>query len=54
MEVSGQPYVLQPLQRWRKHPGIHCIDGRMDPRAGVGILVVVVVKEEVAVVVEWW
>ena len=60
MEVSGQPYVLQPLQPCRKRPGIHWIDGRMGPRAGVGILVVVV--EEVVVlvvvaavvVVEWW
>jgi hypothetical protein len=43
MEVSGQLYVLQPLQLWGKHPGIHCIDGRIAPRAGVGILVVAVV-----------
>ena len=53
MEVSGQPYVLQPLQPWGKHPGIHWIDGRMGPRADVGILVVVVVvlEEEVVVLV---
>ena len=69
MEVKGQPYVLQPLQPWGRYPGIYWIDGRMGPRAGVGILVevveevvvvlvlalvLVVVAAATVVVVEWW